>query len=44
MKTEVPLKAVFFNIFEKEEGKESIDPKSSKNDLLAYFSEVFPGL
>src|SRR5210317_343372 len=41
--TEVPLKAVFFNIFEKEEGKESIDPKSSKNDLLAYFSEVLPG-
>ena len=41
--TEVPLKAVFFNIFEKEEGKESIDPKSSKNDLLNYFSEILPG-
>ena len=41
--TEVPLKAVFLSIFEKEEGKESIDPKSSKNDLLSYFSEVLPG-
>lgn len=41
--TEVPLKAVFLNIFEKQEGKASIDPKSSKNDLLAYFSEVLPG-
>ena len=41
--TEVPLKEVFFNIFEKEEGKQSIDPKSSKNDLLSYFSEVLPG-
>ena len=41
--TEVPLKAVFLSIFEKEEGKKSIDPKSSKNDLLAYFSDVLPG-
>lgn len=41
--TEVPLKEVFFNVFEKEEGKESIDPKSSKNDLLNYFGEVLPG-
>ncbi len=41
--TEVPLKEVFFSIFEKEEGKQSIDPKSSKNDLLAYFSAVLPG-
>ena len=41
--TEVPLKAVFLNIFEKEDGKETIDPKSSKNDLLAYFGAVLPG-
>lgn len=41
--TEVPLKEVFFNVFEKEEGKESIDPKSSKNDLSTYFGEVLPG-
>ncbi len=41
--TEVPLKAVFLNIFEREDGKETIDPKSSKNDLLAYFGEVLPG-
>ena len=41
--TEVPLKAVFLSIFEKEEWKESIDPKSSKNELLSYFSEVLPG-
>ena len=40
---EVPLKAVFLNLFEKEEGKPSIDPKSSKADLLSYFSEVLPG-
>lgn len=41
--TEVPLKAVFLSIFEKEEGKKSIDPKSSKNELLTYFNEVLPG-
>ena len=40
---EVPLKEVFYSIYEKEEGKQSIDPKSSKNDLLNYFSEVLPG-
>ena len=41
--TEVPLKEVFFNIFEKEEGKKTIDPKSSKNELLEYFGEILPG-
>ena len=41
--TEVPLKEVFFNIFEKQEGKETINPKSSKNELLDYFGEVLPG-
>ena len=40
---EVPLKAVFLKIFEKQEGKYSIDPKSSKADLLNYFGEVLPG-
>lgn len=40
---EVPLREVFLNIFKKEEGKKSIDPKSSKNDLLSYFGEVLPG-
>lgn len=40
---EVPLREVFLNIFQKEEGKKSIDPKSSKNDLLSYFGEVLPG-
>lgn len=40
---EVPLREVFLNIFQKEEGKKSIDPKSSKNDLLNYFGEVLPG-
>ncbi len=39
---EVPLKKVFLNIHEKEDGKNSIDPKSGKNELLAYFSEVLP--
>ena len=40
---EVPLKQVFLNIFEKQEGEKSIDPKSSKNDLINYFGEVLPG-
>lgn len=40
---EVPLREVFLNIFQKEDGKKSIDPKSSKNDLLSYFGEVLPG-
>ncbi len=39
---EVPLKDVFFNIFKKEEGKKAIDPKSKKEELLNYFSEVLP--
>jgi len=40
---EVPLKGVFLSIFEKETGAKSIDPKSSKGDLLNYFGEVLPG-
>lgn len=39
---EVPLKAVFLNLFEKEGGIASIAPKSSKDDLLKYFGEVLP--
>ncbi|UCE92778.1 MAG: DUF5606 domain-containing protein [Flavobacteriaceae bacterium] len=39
---EIPLKQVFCSIFDKEEGKETINPKSSKNDLLSYFAEVLP--
>lgn len=41
--TEVPLKQVFLSIFEKEDGKKSIDPKSTKNELLEYFGEILPG-
>lgn len=40
---EVPLRTVLLNINKKEDGKTSIDPKSGKNELLAYFSEVLPG-
>lgn len=39
---EIPLKKVFLNIHEKEEGKASIDPKSEKKELLAYFESVLP--
>ncbi len=39
---EVPLKEVFLNIFNKEEGKKAIDPKSEKKELLNYFEEVLP--
>lgn len=39
---EIPLREVFQKIFEKEEGKPSIDHKSSKNKLTDYFSEILP--
>lgn len=39
---EVPLKQVFLNIHEKEEGAKTIDPKSGKKELLAYFEGVLP--
>lgn len=39
---EVPLGNIFTKMFEKEEGKPAIDPKSSKKELEAYFSEVLP--
>jgi len=39
---EIPLKEVLFNIYKKENGAKSIDHKSKKEVLLAYFSEVLP--
>jgi hypothetical protein len=39
---EKPLKDVFLDIYKKEDGKKAIDPKSSKQELLDYFSEVLP--
>lgn len=39
---EIPLKDVFFNIYTKENGDKTIDPKASKQNLLDYFSEVLP--
>ena len=40
---EVPLPQVLSNIYQKEEGKSSIDPKSDKQTLLDFFAEVLPG-
>lgn len=39
---EVPLKDVFTNIFKLEDGKEAINPKSSDDELRAYFEKVLP--
>ncbi len=39
---EVPLREVFLNIHNKENGKAAIDPKSDKESLLNYFGEVLP--
>jgi hypothetical protein len=39
---EIPLRLVFQKIFDKEEGKQSIDHKSSKKELTDYFSEILP--
>jgi hypothetical protein len=39
---EVPLKEVMKKIAEKEDGKKSIDHKSSGNKLKSYFAEVIP--
>ena len=40
---ELPLKDVFFKIFEKEKGQDtSTSPKASKDDLEAYFFSVLP--
>ncbi len=39
---EVPLQEIFRKIQEKEEGKQAISHKESKNKLEAYFSEILP--
>ncbi len=39
---EVPLGDIFQKIYEKEDGGEAINHKSSKNELEAYFAEVLP--
>jgi len=39
---DVKLEDVFKKMFEKEEGKKAISPKSSANDIKAYFAEVLP--
>ena len=39
---EIPLREVFQKILDKEEGKPSIDHKSSKNVLIDYFREILP--
>lgn len=39
---DIPLKDVFKLISEKENGKEAINPKSSGEQLKAYFAEVMP--
>lgn len=39
---EVPLKDIFNNIKEKENGGEAISHKVSKNELESYFSEILP--
>ncbi|TQD40107.1 DUF5606 family protein [Haloflavibacter putidus] len=39
---EVPLREVFQNIAEKEDGKEAISHRESKDKLENYFSEVLP--
>ena len=39
---EVPLREVFKNISDKEDGKETISHKESNATLVAFFSEVLP--
>jgi hypothetical protein len=39
---EVPLREVFQKIAEKENFEKSMDPKSSKDALVAYFREILP--
>jgi hypothetical protein len=40
---DVPLKTVFQNIFQKENGKEaSVSPKADNKALQAYFTEILP--
>jgi hypothetical protein len=39
---DIPLKKVLRKIFDKENGGQAIDPKSSPDDLKKYFEEVLP--
>lgn len=39
---EIPLREVFQKIGEKENFEKSIDPKTSKNEMITYFREVLP--
>ena len=39
---ELPLKDIFKNIYEKEEGKNCISHKESKEEIYKYFSDVAP--
>lgn len=39
---EVPLGDIFQKIYEKEDGGQAIDHKSSKKELESYFAEVLP--
>ncbi|NNC70961.1 MAG: DUF5606 domain-containing protein [Flavobacteriaceae bacterium] len=39
---EVPLRTIFMNIAEKENGKETISHKESNDTLLSFMSEVLP--
>ena len=40
---EVPLKQVFENIKQKEDGGKAISHKESKSKVMSYFEEVLPG-
>ena len=43
LESEMPLKEVFKTIFLKEEGKQTtVSPKSTKDDLEAYFFSILP--
>lgn len=43
LESEIPLKEVFKTIFLKEEGKQTtVSPKSTKDDLEAYFFSILP--
>jgi hypothetical protein len=39
---EIPLKEVLRRIFKKEDGGQSIDPKSAEDKLRKYFEEIIP--
>ncbi|MDP4207758.1 MAG: DUF5606 domain-containing protein [Bacteroidota bacterium] len=39
---EIPLKEIFRRIFQKENGGQTIDPKSANDKLKKYFEEIVP--